>query len=93
MLDGPCYHTGVQWAANGATDEKHIRTVIKAAGEYPYDATTKRQILAELEALLEGYVAVADPPLSILYPELLELFPDAKVIVTGKLFLLGGSQS
>jgi hypothetical protein len=33
--------------------------------------------------LLEGYVAVADPPLSLLCPELLELYPDAKVIVTG----------
>ncbi|CZT25722.1 uncharacterized protein RCC_11391 [Ramularia collo-cygni] len=82
LLGGPCYHAGVQWGAQGATDEKHIKTMIKAAGKYPYDAATKQSILAELETLLDGYVAVADPPLSLLYPELLELYPDAKVIVT-----------
>jgi hypothetical protein len=57
--------------------------MIRAAGSYPYDASTRHSILRELQMLLEGYVAVADPPLSLLCPELLELYPDAKVIVTG----------
>ncbi|KAM3424271.1 hypothetical protein BST61_g11189 [Cercospora zeina] len=82
LLDGPCYHSAVQYAAEGAGDEKHIRAMMKAAGEYPYDSTTWPSVAATLRQTLEGYVAVADPPLSVLYPELLKLYPDAKVIVT-----------
>lgn len=59
--------------------------MIRAAESYPYDAPDKRRMFAELRTLLEGYVAVADPPLSLIYPELLELYPNAKVIVTSKL--------
>lgn len=82
LLDGPCYHAGVQWGANGATDERHIKTMISAAGQYPYDVSTRIAVQKDLSQLLDGYVAVADPPLSILYAELLQMYPDAKVIVT-----------
>ncbi|KAF2217183.1 hypothetical protein CERZMDRAFT_108995 [Cercospora zeae-maydis SCOH1-5] len=82
LLDGPCYHSGVQYAAEGAGDEKHIRAMMEAAGGYPYDSTTWPTVATTLRRILEGYVAVADPPLSVLYPELLKLYPDAKVIVT-----------
>lgn len=59
--------------------------MIKAAGNFPWNEREKKNGIAEeLEELLEGYVAVADPPLSLLYSELLEMYPDAKVIVTGE---------
>ena len=56
--------------------------MISASQQYPYDAKTRPVIEHDLQLLLDGYVAVADPPLSILYAELLNLYPDAKVIVT-----------
>lgn len=49
----------------------------------PYASTAQREaILARLKSRLDGYVATADPPLSLLVPELMELYPDAKVICT-----------
>ncbi|CAK1358248.1 unnamed protein product [Cercospora beticola] len=82
LLDGPCYHSGVQYAAEGAGDEKHIKAMMKASAEYPYDSSTWPSVAKTLHEILDGYVAVADPPLSVLYPELFKLYPDAKVIVT-----------
>jgi hypothetical protein len=72
----------VQYAATGATDEKHIKTLTRAAKLYPYDDITRPQVEQELRDLLDGYVATADPPLSVLSSELLRLYPNAKVIVT-----------
>ncbi|PPJ50777.1 hypothetical protein CBER1_07468 [Cercospora berteroae] len=82
LLDGPCYHSGVQYAAEGAGDERHIKAMMTASAEYPYDSSTWSSVSTTLRQILDGYVAVADPPLSILHPELLKLYPDAKVIVT-----------
>lgn len=56
--------------------------MMKASAEYPYDSSTWPSVAKTLHEILDGYVAVADPPLSVLYPELLKLYPDAKVIVT-----------
>lgn len=39
-------------------------------------------MLRKLEALLDGYSATADSPLIQLVPELMEIYPDAKVICT-----------
>ena len=39
-------------------------------------------VLDNLAKRLDGYVATADPPFSQLVPELMELYPDAKVICT-----------
>ena len=40
----------------------------------------KAEVLGNLAKRLDGYVATADPPLSLLVPELMELYPDAIVI-------------
>lgn len=48
----------------------------------PRTAGQKTDFLALLARELDGFVAVADPPGSLLVPELMELYPDAKVVVT-----------
>ncbi|KJY00792.1 hypothetical protein TI39_contig312g00019 [Zymoseptoria brevis] len=81
LLDGPCYHSGVQYTY-AAYDEKHIRTLIRVAAQYPYTPDSRPHIEQELKDLLDGFVATADPPLSLIYDVLLRLYPDAIVMVT-----------
>ena len=40
------------------------------------------ELKRKLRKLLDGYVATADPPMHLLYTELLEMYPDAIVICT-----------
>lgn len=42
----------------------------------------KATSLRNLENILDGYIATADPPLSQLVPELMAMYPDAKVLCT-----------
>lgn len=82
LLKAPAYHAGVQYGA-GSPNETHILTMIEAAREFPYsDPERKRHMLCKLENLLDGYSATADSPLIQLVPELMETYPDAKVICT-----------
>lgn len=39
----------------------------------------KQKSLRNLENILDGYVATNDPPLTLLIPELMEMYPNAKV--------------
>ena len=49
----------------------------------PYQSPEDRKrALRLISQRLDGYVCTADPPLSQLVPELMELYPEAKVIVT-----------
>lgn len=82
LLNAPAYHAGVQYGA-GSPDETHILTMMEAARGFPYSVSErKRQILGKLEKILDGYGATADSPLIQLVPELMEIYPDAKVICT-----------
>lgn len=82
LLNAPAYHAGVQYGA-GSPSETHLLTMMEAARGFPYqDPDHKRQILDKLEAILDGYGATADSPLIQLVPELMEIYPDAKVICT-----------
>ncbi|KXS99876.1 hypothetical protein AC578_4472 [Pseudocercospora eumusae] len=82
LLDGPAYHAGAQYGT-GTTDETHILTLIDVTKNFPYQtADDKRRALAKLESLLDGYVATSDSGMSQLVPELMEIYPDAKVICT-----------
>ncbi|KAJ4415381.1 hypothetical protein N0V82_007376 [Gnomoniopsis sp. IMI 355080] len=82
LLKAPAYHAGVQYGA-GSPSETHILTMMEAARGFPYaDPERKRQLLRKLETILDGYGATADSPLIQLVPELLEIYPDAKVICT-----------
>ncbi|QIW97342.1 hypothetical protein AMS68_002860 [Peltaster fructicola] len=80
LVDGPSYHVGVQTAATG--DENHVRSWISVLGTRPYRPEDKKHALEVLKHELDGYVMVTDPPVPQLVPELLELYPDAIVIVT-----------
>ena len=80
LLDGPPYHTGRQYGS-GVSDESHILTWIDVIKRRPYKTPEeKKAVLVKINRQLDGYVATADPPLSQLVPELIELYPDAKVI-------------
>lgn len=81
LLDGPAYHTGMQYAKD--TDDKHMRPWLVATEHWPYAKPEQRKEALEIiESRLDGYVATADPPVSLLIPELMELYPDAIVICT-----------
>lgn len=81
LLDGPPYHAGVQWGLS--KDESHILTMIEVIQRRPYRSESEKQeVLGKLAKRLDGYVATADPPLSLMVPELMELYPDAIVICT-----------
>lgn len=80
LLDGPSYHVGVQTAAS--SNELHVRNWISVLGVRPYRKQDKQYALDILRSELDGYVMATDPPVLWLVPELLEVFPDAIVIVT-----------
>ncbi|KAJ4394786.1 hypothetical protein N0V93_004006 [Gnomoniopsis smithogilvyi] len=82
LLKAPAYHAGVQYGA-GSPSETHILTMMEAARGFPYsDPEHKRHVYRKLENILDGYAATADSPLIQLVPELMEIYPDAKVICT-----------
>ena len=81
LLNGPAYHVGVQSALSD--DKSHVLTWIDALDSRPYQSEEqKRKVLSQIKDRLDGYVATADPPLSQLVPELMEIYPNAKVICT-----------
>ncbi|KAI2969827.1 hypothetical protein CBS147352_2459 [Aspergillus niger] len=80
LLDGPVYHGGTQTTI-GPPDEittwmKIMRLVLN---ENPLD---RQQALTLIDHQLDGYAAITDAPGSQLVPELVEVYPDAKVICT-----------
>lgn len=81
LLDGPSYHVGVQTALAGndeTTPKNWIRMNLFPATHGP----EKEEFMALQRTELDGYVCVADPPASLLVPELLQLYPNAKVLCT-----------
>lgn len=80
LLDGPVYHGGTQIMLG---PEYEIKGWIKLLSQWP--ARDERTRLANLELIrsrTDGFVAITDGPGCNLVPELLELYPDAKVICT-----------
>lgn len=82
LLKGPTYHAGVQYGSLGCPSEKHILTMIQACNLPTLPPPQKETALQNLSSILQGYVATADPPLSLLIPELLTLYPEALVLCT-----------
>ncbi|KAF2171525.1 hypothetical protein M409DRAFT_63761 [Zasmidium cellare ATCC 36951] len=81
LLGGPVYHSGTQMLVSG--DEKHIKTQIRILEHTPMQSPEDKKVVMEgLKSLVNGYVATADSSMCQFVPELLELFPDAKVICT-----------
>lgn len=94
LYDGPVFHCGTQ-AILGPTVQittwmdilRRWRQLAGRESDPPHlrEAQAQAQAQAMLVALhrqLDGYVAVTDSPGAQLIPELMRLYPDAKVIVT-----------
>ena len=80
LLRGPVYHGG---SALFLREESHIKRWVSILGHTPIhspaDATVVKKGLREQ---LKGYVACTDSPPIQFVAELMELYPDAKVICT-----------
>ncbi|OQE25116.1 hypothetical protein PENSTE_c006G01161 [Penicillium steckii] len=80
LLEGPSYHGGSQISKGRPED---IRSWIKILQYWnkgdPKDQETMKQLIRER---LDGYIGVTDAPCAELVPELLEIYPNAKVICT-----------
>ncbi|KAI1828533.1 P-loop containing nucleoside triphosphate hydrolase protein [Xylaria intraflava] len=80
LLDGPTYHCGTQICRG---DDYDIKSWTKLLRHTPIrSAEDKAVVMCELSKLMDGFVAVADIPAFVFVPELMELYPDAKVICT-----------
>lgn len=80
LLDGPVYHGGTQ-ATMGLPIE--IKSLIEILRRWLAGGESNRHIVLKLlQHRLDGFAAITDAPGSQLVPELLELYPDAKVICT-----------
>lgn len=81
LLNGPVYHGGTQNLVSG--NPHHIKTWIDILSRTPYQsAADKKYVKAKIRTLTDGYVAVADTPHALFVEELMELYPDAKVVCT-----------
>lgn len=80
LLDGPVYHGG---EAITVREESHIRKWIDILRHTPCKNEEDRRVVKEgLREQLRGYVAVTDSPPINFVEELVQLYPDAKVVCT-----------
>jgi hypothetical protein len=80
LLDGPVYHGGTQTTLG---PEKEIKTWIKVLSQWPpSEDGAKHENLDLIRRRTKGFAAITDAPGSGLVPELIELYPDAKVVCT-----------
>ncbi|OAA78916.1 hypothetical protein LEL_02402 [Akanthomyces lecanii RCEF 1005] len=74
LLHGPVFHGGSQIFQREDAWMREWCRMVDADGNSP-------ELLARLRRITAGYVAIADAPAYILMPELLALYPDAKVVL------------
>lgn len=80
ILNGPVYHGGTQTTLG---PEIEIKSWIKVLSHWPARNDSDKRLIRDLMAgRLDGYAATTDAPASGLVPELMELYPDAKIICT-----------
>ncbi|KAF2503252.1 hypothetical protein BU16DRAFT_34244 [Lophium mytilinum] len=80
LLDAPVYHGGTQTCLGPPS---HITSWIQILKHTPIRSLSDRAfVLRTLKSTLDGYAATTDTPGAQFVPELLELYPDAKVICT-----------
>lgn len=81
LLNGPVYHGGTQILTS--SDDAAIKSWIDVLAHTPYKTPTDRDFVMEnLKEVTEGFIATADAPLGQFVEELMELYPEAKVICT-----------
>lgn len=75
------YHGGTQILVND--DDGAIKSWIQVLARTPYKSPSDREfVVGEIRRLTEGFVATADSPMAQYVDELMELYPEAKVICT-----------
>lgn len=80
LLGAPVYHGGTQCTMGEPVE---MLSWIKVLRLFPFkDGADRSAALALIRQRLDGYAATTDAPGAGLIPELLELYPDAKVICT-----------
>lgn len=80
LLEGPVYHGGTQMLSS---PESHINHWIKVFEHTPIKSEADRKfVLENTKELLDGFVGCTDLPANCLVEELMEIYPDAKVICT-----------
>lgn len=80
LLNGPVYHSGTQITLGPESEIKSWIRILRLWGTGQPD--DRKAALSLMESTLDGYVAITDSPGDQLVPELLEVYPDALVIVT-----------
>lgn len=81
LLNGPVYHGGTQTLVNN--DDGPIKSWIDVLARTPYKSPSDRNhVVREIGRMTDGFVATADSPLAQFVEELMELYPEAKVICT-----------
>ncbi|KAJ5131149.1 uncharacterized protein N7515_007188 [Penicillium bovifimosum] len=82
LLNGPVYHCGTQISRGPTTEITNWMPILRSRLNPNQDASSRKTMLSLLHRRLAGYVAITDSPGSELVPELMELYPDAKVVCT-----------
>ncbi|KAL5358602.1 P-loop containing nucleoside triphosphate hydrolase protein [Aspergillus floccosus] len=78
LLDGPVYHCGTQTTMGSAGDIEAWMEILTC--RQSADQKDRDMVLPLIHQRLDGFVAITDAPGSQLVPELMQLYPDAKVI-------------
>jgi Sulfotransferase domain len=80
LLHGPVYHGGTQLLRS---PESHIKQWIEVCRHTPCKSRTDRAfVMDNVEEILSGFVGCTDLPALAYVEELMEIFPNAKVICT-----------
>lgn len=80
LLDGPVYHCGTQITLGPEVEIRSLNTLLS---HFPPEAEHSRKITNKIiKSRLEGYAACTDMPLNFMVEQMLELYPNAKVICT-----------
>jgi hypothetical protein len=80
LIGGPVYHGGTQLFLR---EDAHIQKWVEVMKKTPIRTEEDRTAICQgLKSLISGYTACTDGPIAMFTEEMLEIFPDAKVICT-----------
>ncbi|KAF2704540.1 hypothetical protein K504DRAFT_461303 [Pleomassaria siparia CBS 279.74] len=83
LLEGPVYHGGTQTTLGPPIEIKSMIQILAKLFHHPKRTDANEQdALQLLKERFNGYVAATDAPASGLVPEILRVYPNAKVICT-----------
>ncbi|KAF1953477.1 hypothetical protein CC80DRAFT_494389 [Byssothecium circinans] len=83
LFDGPVYHGGTQITSGPPIEIQSLIQILTKLFHRPKRTDAdEREALQLLKERFNGYVAASDAPASGLVPELLKIYPNAKVICT-----------